>query len=242
MEIYLVSNQLAKQRSEIISLRKSGYVPELWDAVTGEHHEANGWEVKGNRTWIPLKLDANGSVFIVMRKATMQTSAKANAAVSAKTILTLKPGWQVTFDPKMGGPKTAINFTTLTDWGTMSDPSIRYYSGTAVYEQAFDWKGAKTTQPVWLNLGTVNNLAEVYVNGVNCGVAWTAPYRVNISKALKPGLNQLKIEVTNTWANRLMGDHDLPKEKQITWTNAPYRLEEKALLPAGLMGPVLLEK
>ena len=55
-------------------------------------------------------------------------------------------------------------------------------------------------------------------------------------------INEIKIGVTNTWANRLMGDHRLPKEKQITWTNAPYRLEGKPLLPAGLMGPVVLEK
>jgi hypothetical protein len=80
------------------------------------------------------------------------------------------------------------------------------------------------------------------VNGIYCGTAWTAPYRVNIAKALKPGVNRLKIAVTNTWANRIMGDHNLPEDKRITWTNAPYRLEGKSLLPAGLLGPVTLVK
>jgi len=64
------------------------------------------------------------------------------------------------------------------------------------------------------------------------------PYRVDITKALKPGINELKIEVTNTWANRIIADQRLPEEKRITWTSAPFRLQGKPLLPAGLMGPV----
>jgi hypothetical protein len=92
-----------------------------------------------------------------------------------------------------------------------------------------------------LNVGKVANIAEVFVNGVNCGIAWTAPYRVDITKALKQGNNQLKIEVTNTWANRIMGDQRLPEDKRITKTNAPYRLEGKPLLEAGLLGPVVIE-
>jgi hypothetical protein len=69
---------------------------------------------------------------------------------------------------------------------------------------------------------------------------WTAPYRVDITKALKRGINELNIEVTNTWANRLIGDERLPADKRITWTTAPYRLQGKPLLPAGLIGRVIL--
>jgi len=82
----------------------------------------------------------------------------------------------------------------------------------------------------------------VYVNGMYCGTAWTYPCRVNIGNALKNGSNSIRIEVSNTWANRLIGDHALPKEKQITWTNAVYRLDDKPLLPAGLLGPVRIIK
>jgi hypothetical protein len=145
----------------------------------------------------------------------------------------------VQFNPKSGGPKQAVTFSKLEDWSKSADTTIKYYSGTAVYTQTFNLKEQiKKGSSINLNLGTIANLAEVYVNGINCGVAWTAPYRVNIARALKPGVNQLKIEVTNTWANRLMGDHNLPENKRITWTNAPYRLEKRSLLPAGLLGPV----
>jgi hypothetical protein len=78
----------------------------------------------------------------------------------------------------------------------------------------------------------------VSVNGTHCGIVWTPPYRVDITKALKDRKNILKIEVTNTWANRLIGDHTLPENRRVTSTTAPYRLEGKKLLPAGLMGPV----
>ncbi|MDP3912529.1 MAG: hypothetical protein Q8R96_02185 [Bacteroidota bacterium] len=63
-----------------------------------------------------------------------------------------------------------------------------------------------------------------------------------MDKQLKQGENKLEIAVTNTWANRLKGDHDLPEEKRITWTTAPYRLEGKPLLPAGLFGPVVIRR
>ena len=91
---------------------------------------------------------------------------------------------------------------------------------------------------VYLHLGAVANMAEVYVNGISCGTVWTAPYRVDISKAIKPGRNELKIEVVNTWANRMIGDARLPVEKRATSTVYPFKMERKILLPAGLLGPV----
>ncbi len=67
---------------------------------------------------------------------------------------------------------------------------------------------------------------------------WTPPYRVDITKALRPGKNELRIEVTNTWFNRLKGDLLLPEKERITQTNAPFWAKDKPLLPAGLFGPV----
>jgi hypothetical protein len=80
----------------------------------------------------------------------------------------------------------------------------------------------------------------VKLNGRSCGICWTYPFIVRIDNALRKGENKLEISVTNTWANRLIGDHNMPENKQITWTTAPYRLEGKPLLPAGLFGPVVI--
>lgn len=153
-----------------------------------------------------------------------------------KLVQNLKEAWAVQFDKNFGGPAKPIVFDRLEDWSTNANPEIKYYSGTASYSQVLNWDGNSAS--VYLDLGKVDNIAEVYVNGIDCGAAWTYPYRVDISKALKPGVNKIRIEVSNTWANRLIGDNALPQEKRITWTNAPFRLDAKPLLPAGLLGPV----
>lgn len=74
-----------------------------------------------------------------------------------------------------------------------------------------------------------------------CGIAWTYPFRAEITNALKSGLNRLRIEVVNTWANRLIGDARLPVEKRISYTAYPFKMEGKELLAAGLLGPVTIE-
>jgi hypothetical protein len=91
-----------------------------------------------------------------------------------------------------------------------------------------------------LSVGEVRDIARVYVNGTDCGIAWTAPYEVDITRALKRGKNIVRIEVVNTWANALRGADcgKLPFEG--IWTNAKYRMKGDRLLSAGLMGPVEL--
>lgn len=107
--------------------------------------------------------------------------------------------WKVTFE-RTG--KT-IRMDELKDWTSFADDnSIRYYSGHASYETTFKRKGkAGKDERVVLDLGRVENIATVYVNGVECGTAWRAPYTVDITDAVKKGRNSLRIEVVNTWAN-----------------------------------------
>ena len=95
---------------------------------------------------------------------------------------------------------------------------------------------------MFLDLGKVVNLAEVTVNGKNLAVLWKPPYLVEVTDAVKHGTNRLRIEVTNTWKNRLIGDESLPPEKRTTitigkekWFNPGTPLE-----PSGLLGPVML--
>lgn len=228
MDIYFISNQLDSVRRLDISLRMNGRAPELWDAVTGEIRAVSGWRVHKGRTELPLVLAGNGSMFVVLRRPGQPVNGEGLAR--GDTVGRVLEGpWQVRFD------KRVVTFDKLVDWSKSEDTTIRYYSGTAVYNRSFEWDGRRGR--VWLDLGRVADIAEVWVNGVDCGVAWTAPYRVEITKALRKGRNELRIGVTNTWANRLIGDHRLPEEKRVTWTNAPYRLKGE-LLPAGLVGEV----
>jgi hypothetical protein len=130
----------------------------------------------------------------------------------------------------------------LFDWSRHADDAVRHFSGTANYKRVFAFNGPEKNRGkrVWLDLGEVANLAEVFVNGVNCGVAWTPPYRVEITRALKNGENELRVAVTNTWANRLIGDAELPEAERVTWTTAKLSMKGRPLLKAGLLGPVRL--
>lgn len=237
LDIYFVSNQQALNRTINLSLKASGSTPELWDALTGEIRQLNSVS-KSGRTNITLDLAANGSAFIVFRNGAAVAKNVNDKPAHFKTVQTFT-NWQVQFDPKYGGPAKPVTFDKSDDWSHSENDSIKYYSGTAAYSRTFQFTG-KSGGKTYLDLGNVANLAEVYLNGINCGTAWTFPYRVDLSKAIKPGENKLVIKVTNTWANRLMGDHTLPENKRITWTNAPYRLEGRSLLPAGLLSPVKL--
>jgi hypothetical protein len=242
-DMYFISNQDSALRTLDLSLRVSGRVPELWDAVTGTIAKAKTWQFQNGRTLLPVQLPPNGSVFIVLQQAAKQTISKAGKNWIEPTVAQEITGeWTVTFDTAYGGPAQPVSFNNLTDWSKHSDSLIRYYSGTASYSKTFSFNNSlSNNKQVWLNVGKVANIAQVTLNGINCGVAWTAPYRVDITKALKPGENKLKIEVANTWHNRMIGDQRIPEDKRITQTTATFRLQGRPLLEAGLLGPVNIE-
>ncbi|UOR03548.1 discoidin domain-containing protein [Hymenobacter aerilatus] len=247
-DIYFISNQLDSVQMIDLSLRVSGRQPELWDAVTGEMQPARNWFSAEGRTRLPLYLERNASVFVVLREPTTQTAASAGMNWHKLLPVQMLAGpWQVRFDPEMHGPTQPVAFPTLTDWSQHPNDSIRHYAGTAEYSQTFRWQPSKQLRkqlkqqdktPVYLELNTVANLAEVTLNGQPIGTAWTAPYRLDITKALRRGDNQLSIRVTNTWANRLIGEQAKPADQRRVWTPAPLPAANKPLLPAGLLGPV----
>ncbi|MBB1286468.1 DNA-binding protein [Flavisolibacter sp. BT320] len=241
-DIYFVSNQAARAKELTLSLRLTGKQPELWDAVTGSILQVKNWKVEGGRTVLPVRLEGSGSLFVVLQKtAAGKGEKKGTNWITTTQVQTLNGDWKVSFDSSLGGPKGEVVFTALQDWSQHQDTAIRYYSGTAVYRKTFSWKKIGKAKAVYLHLGNVANMAEVFVNGISYGTVWIAPYRIDISKALKGGRNELKIEVVNTWANRMIGDARQPLEKRISSTVYPFKMEGKPLLPAGLLGPVRVE-
>jgi hypothetical protein len=155
-------------------------------------------------------------------------------------IIPVKTKWDLSFDPKFGGPSGTLTIDELKSWTSFPDSSIRYYSGMASYKNSFTWNEKDKKKTLWLSIDSIYNIATVKVNDIDCGTLWTPPYLLDITKALKQGENKIEIVVANTWANRLIGDLRVPADKRITWTNAPLRLANKPLLPAGLVGKVAL--
>lgn len=240
-DIYFISNQVAKERKFRFSFRVKDKVPLVYDVVNNEITNIKQWSAFNGRTVFNLKLEPNQSVFVLFEKPTNQKEFNQGKNWSNfKTIQDISHSWQAKFDTAYSGPSKAITFNDLTDWTQNTDSLVKYYSGTVTYSKNFTFDGDLKNK-IWLDLGEFSSIAEVKINGINCGTLWTAPHRLEISKAIKKGENQITIEVTNTWANRLIGDSKLPENKRITKTTAPFRLEGKPLNPAGLVGPVVIQ-
>lgn len=97
---------------------------------------------------------------------------------------------------------------------------------------------------VLLDLGDLWTIGEAWLNGKSLGVLWTAPFQADCTAAMKDGANELVVEVTNTWYNRLVGDSHLPAAQRITSTNITTSGQrpwtELEPLRSGLFGPVRL--
>ena len=257
-DIYFVSNRSDKPVIADCKFRITGRRPELWNPLTGEMRLLPEYHVEEGHTTIPLQFDVYQSFFVVFRTKTTlrETALKKNFSKTEKVAVLDKP-WTVSFDPSWGGPEKTT-FEQLTDWSQHDDPGIKYYSGTAFYRQSFDLPMKKNGE-IYLDLGKVKNMARVRLNGHDLGVVWTAPWRVDISKAVKEKSNELEIEVVNLWPNRLIGDEQLPndgisrgqwpewlKEGQprtsgrYTFTTYRHYTKDSPLLESGLLGPVTI--
>jgi len=124
-------------------------------------------------------------------------------------------------------------------WTEHNDSGVKYYSGTATYRKNIQVPPELLgkNRRLCLDLGNVQVMAQVKLNGEDLGILWNPPFRVDITAAVKPGENALEIVVANVWANRLIGDMLLPAEKRIT--QGGVKLEQNApLAESGLVGPV----
>jgi alpha-L-rhamnosidase/PA14 domain len=152
--------------------------------------------------------------------------------------------WDVGFPPKWGAPEK-ISVEQLASLSESTHVGVKYFSGTATYLKTFNWvPGARTGKQkteTWLDLGDVQVMARVKLNGQDLGVLWKPPFRVNITDALKRGGNTLEIGVANLWPNRMIGDAALPPAQRFTWSSYEPFTKDSPLPKAGLLGPVTLQ-
>ena len=187
---------------------------------------------------MPLQMDAYQSFFIVFRRDLLPFYPEGENCPEPEDVAGVTTPWKVRFDTTFRGPAYTVLFPQLTDWSLNANDSIRNYSGSAVYTNTFRLPKDAPGGRLYLDLGMVRDMAKVRVNGIYVGGVWTAPYRVDITSALKPGENHVEITVVNTWVNRLIGDSRLPAAERKTWLNAnPYQ-PNSPYEPAGLLGPV----
>ena len=171
--------------------------------------------------------------------------------------------WDLSFPPHKGAPATA-RLDKLISWPDSSVEGIKYFSGTAAYHTIFQsGRLNRAGATFWLDLGKVKNFAEVALNGHSFPTLWKSPFRLDITKWLHSGENDLTVKVTNLWPNRLIGDEHYPPEaeykgpilawpdwikngarrpptKRVTFTTWQFFQKDSPLLESGLIGPVKL--
>jgi hypothetical protein len=236
-EVYWVDNRKDRVEQVDATFRVAGKNVELWRPETGKIEPAS-YRTAGGRTTVPLHLNPYEAVFVVFRGAARTPSRTLPEPVETR-LGEPEGGWDVGFQPNRGAPaKIAIDH--LSSWSESSDVGVKYFSGTATYTgriqatAAWFQKGAR----LWLDLGSVKNLAEVAVNGKPLGVVWKTPFRVDATEALRPGANAVEVKVTNLWVNRLIGDQQPDAAQKYTYTTQPFYQADSPLLPSGLLGPV----
>lgn len=239
-DIYFVSNQQDKPCEFTAIFRDAaGRQPELWDAIDASRRSLPAFSNINGRMAVPMRLEPTASAFIVFEKSAgtpMPMSIESNYPTMTEMI-TIDTPWHVTLTPMVGKEKK-LTMSSLHDLASDPDDAVRYFSGTATYTTTFKLPALKKGKRLVLDLGSVGDMAKVTVNGKYAGGVWTAPYTVDVTDYLKKGKNTIKIEVVNTWVNRLIGDLQLPAEERQTWTFYRTLKAKSPLLPSGLLREV----
>ncbi|WP_343610791.1 glycosyl hydrolase [Novosphingobium sp.] len=241
-DYFLVNRKTRPERFEA-HFRVTGKLPELWHAETGTFERVS-YRIVNGETVVQMAMEPEDAVHVVFRQP-----APADAMMLKKLvptpIATVDGAWQVAFQSGRGAP-ASTTLPSLQPLNENANPGIRYFSGLATYTKDIavpkTWRAG---QKLWIDLGQVNEVAQVTVNGKVVGTAWHAPYRVDVSDAVHAGTNRVEIKVANLWINRLIGDAQpdmqKPGAQKVTFTALPTYRADAPLRPSGLIGPVVLE-
>ncbi|GAA4441434.1 glycosyl hydrolase [Pontibacter saemangeumensis] len=237
-DIYWVNNRNDRKETVAATFRVTGKVPYIWHPETGKKEPAS-YAIADGTTRVTLPLQPHDAVFVVFSSPATESTVTL-PPTTEQQLATVDGTWQVAFEPNRGAPANAT-FDELKSLTESADPGVKYFSGTATYTNTIQvprsWLRDKDGH-IWLDLGEVENLAEVVVNGKPLGVVWKKPYQVDVTDALKRGRNTLEVKVTNLWVNRLIGDQQPDVKEKITYTTMPFYQADSPLLPSGLLGPV----
>ncbi|KAI5852787.1 hypothetical protein DFP73DRAFT_602938 [Morchella snyderi] len=141
--------------------------------------------------------------------------------ITSVSSTTISGPWTVSL-PEGSGVNSNITLDKLQSLHKHDDFDIAHFSGTATWTTSFNFSNhSRTSSKILLNLGRVDNIAQVFVNGKDAGLLWKPPYEIDITSCVKsgPAINLLAVEVTNLWPNRLIGDESLPVEAAFNSTN-----------------------
>ncbi|MBR5394836.1 MAG: hypothetical protein IK144_07095 [Bacteroidaceae bacterium] len=233
---YMICPQPEQGFSGEVAFRQKGCA-ELWNPMNGSIQPVET-QADGDYTRVRLNLQRGEMMFLVWGGPTSSKSPQTSIhSPSGETEGGRFGPWTLTF-PEGWGIEGPLQLTELKAWKDLplSDEG-RAFSGTATYETTIHFDRIKRGRKCLLRLGEVEEIAVVRVNGEVADTLWAAPYQTDIAPYLHRGNNNISIQVTSTWFNRLVYDASLPEEQRKTWViNGPSAKEP--LRPSGLLGPV----
>ncbi|QHI68849.1 glycosyl hydrolase [Tichowtungia aerotolerans] len=212
-DCYFIANSSDQSLATDAVFRTDG-IPEIWDPLTGEIRSLPVFRKENGRTVVPLRFEPKQAFFVIFKGKAEFVSGERNFP-ALKTVQSLEGPWNVMFHFRGSPPKTVV-FDSLEDWSKRSELELKYFSGTATYSKSFDFPNIGKIKSLWLDLGSVKNVAEVRLNGKALGTVWCAPWRVDIKDAVRAKDNRLEIDIVNLWVNRLIGDEQLPADCEYT--------------------------
>ena len=209
-DLFFVANLTTNALHLALKLRTDKSKAELWFPATGRRFRSKDGVRDGKIVRMDMDFAPQESVFVVFRAKGVQKGLPTFAPTAVSTSLALTGPWTVSFPETTGAPRERLELKKLDSLSNASDPLVRHFSGTATYVTRFDWSGDPAEAVI--DLGDVREIAEVSLNGKNLGVAWFSPFRLGATSALRKGSNELTVKVTNTWANRIIGDEGEPDD------------------------------
>jgi hypothetical protein len=240
-DIYFVTNTKMEDAEADCTFRVTPRLPQFWHADTGKIEPCTDYTRVPGGMKLKLRLAPAGSMFIVFSGTAPETDPTPEPKADSKPTapLDIVGPWEVRFPPNLGAPPSRV-FDELVSWTTIPDDGIKYFSGTATYLKEFDVPASLLTADgrMELSLGQIRNVADVTLNGKPLGILWKPPYVCDVTRMIRSGKNELKVEITNLWANRLVGDAKLPREKRVTRITQQVPIQGPH--ESGLLGPVQL--
>jgi hypothetical protein len=219
---------LANPRAESLTLRVTppagSGVLSGWDPVRSECI-ALGHDPTSPGTFI-ITLAPFGSLFVIADERSMAAPEYLRFPMDGEWRLDLPGAERVVASPH---PE---RWTDLT--------SGRGFSGTGTYTHDFVLPDiAERDARVLVEFTSVGEIAQVLANGQDCGIVWTPPFRLDISRAVRPGANHMAVRVANPWRNRLIAEAASPTGEIFAPMTAVFEPTAQ-VRPAGLSGAVSL--
>ena len=244
-DIYFLSNLLDKEQRFTAVFRCDTKNVMFYDPLKNRHFiDVNDVITSDSLTALNVRMQPHQSLFVLFGEDSIRPHVSARWHMPMigpdmpQTVFKWKTDdWELLFEEN--GEK--VKSDTLFSWADHKKNTVRFYSGHVRYSTTLHYHGENVRDRVVLDLGDVRDIAHVWLNGRDLGILWMPPFTVDIDSYLREGKNELVVEVVNTWHNALRGaDLGTPPFEGI-WTNAKYRTKGDGLLPAGLLGPVILK-